>query len=81
MSSNSMNTRSRVAICVLVATMLPLGGCAGVVMGISAASGVVTFAKDVLDLDTSWKQNHPDKTPIDKALLPLLAVPAPETPK
>ncbi len=67
--------RGFVPLLALVAACLPLGGCPAFVMGVSAAGGLVSFAKDVLDLDTSWNQSHPDKTPIEKALLPRLAVP------
>ena len=63
------------ALLAFVIACLPLGGCPAFVMGVSAAGGVVTFGKDVLDLDTSWNQSHPDKTPIEKALLPAFVVP------
>ena len=66
-------------ILVLVAACFPLGGCAGFLAAGAAAlkygAPMVVFGKDVFDLDTSWNQSHPDKTPIEKVLLPQLEVP------
>lgn len=60
---------------ILLPSLFLLGGCGMFVMGVSAAGGLVTFAKDVLDLDVAWHQRTPNKTPIDKALLPMLEIP------
>lgn len=50
--------------------LLLLGGCPAFVMGISAAGGIVSIAKDVLDIDMSLRQDKLDKTPIGKVLVP-----------
>lgn len=55
--------------------LLLLTGCPAFVMGVSAAGGLTTIAKDWLEIDVAWHQQTPGKTPIDKALLPLFLVP------
>ena len=68
---------------VIIVFCLPLGGC-GIAIG-AVAKGVLTYGaplvvlgKDVLDLDTSWNQSHPDKTPIKEALPAILSPSAPK---
>lgn len=53
--------------------LLPLCGCGipmGVITGLSAAGGVVTLLKDVVQLDVALKQDTPGKMPIVEALTP-----------
>ena len=46
-----------------------LSGCAAwVPMALSAAGGAVTFAKDVVGLDTALMQNTPGKIPISNVI-------------
>lgn len=52
---------------------LSLSGCAGLVLGLQAAAGVATIAKDVLDIDVSIHQATPGKTPVASVLAPQQA--------
>lgn len=68
----------RALVPIVIAASLLLPGCvAGLPMALSAAAGALTVAKDVFDIDVSLRQDKPDKTPLDKALLPMLVIPRP----
>ena len=55
----------------LLALPLLLGGCGGtaIVMGLAGAASVATILKEVVEIDVSLSQSHPEKTPI-AAVLP-----------